>query len=60
MTRAYIAATGIVFALIFAAHIARVFAEGSGFLREPFFIGTSLAALGLAVWALVLLIRRRS
>jgi len=58
MMRCYVAATGIVFALIFAAHIARLFAEGSSLLREPFFIGTSLAALALAVWALVLLTRR--
>ena len=57
MMRCYVAATGIVFVLIFAAHIARLFAEGSGLLREPFFIGTSLAALALAVWALVLLVR---
>jgi hypothetical protein len=58
MMRCYVAATGIVFALIFAAHIARLFAEGSWLLREPFFIGTSLASLALAVWALVLLTRR--
>jgi hypothetical protein len=58
MMRCYVAATGIVFALIFAAHVARLFAEGSGLLREPFFIGTSLAALALGVWALVLLTRR--
>ncbi len=58
MMRCYVAATGIVFALLVAAHVARLFAEGSGLLREPFFIGTSLASLALAVWALVLLVRR--
>jgi len=56
--RCYIAATGIVFALIFAAHIARLFAEGSGLLRAPFFIGTTIASLALGVWAFVLLTRR--
>jgi hypothetical protein len=57
MMRCYVAATGIVFALIFAAHVARLFAEGSGLLREPFFIGTSLASLALAVWAAILVFR---
>jgi len=56
--RTYVAVTGIVFALIFAAHVARVWAEGSGLLREPLFIATSLAALALGVWALALLTRR--
>jgi hypothetical protein len=56
--RCYIAATGIVFGLIFAAHIARLFAEGSWLLREPFFIGTTIASLALGVWALVLLTKR--
>jgi hypothetical protein len=56
--RTYVAVTGLIFALIFAAHVARGWAEGSGLLREPFFIATSLAALALGVWALVLLTRR--
>ena len=59
MIRCYVAATGIVFALIFAAHIARLFAEGSGLLREPFFILTSALALGAAICAVLLLTRRR-
>jgi hypothetical protein len=57
--RCYVIATGIAFALIFAAHVARLFAEGSWLLREPMFILTSILSLGLAVWAAVLLIRRR-
>jgi hypothetical protein len=56
--RCYIAATGIVFALIFIAHVARVFAEGTGVLRQPMIIVTSIASLGLAIWAIILLTRK--
>jgi hypothetical protein len=58
--RCYVIATAIVFALIFVAHVARVFAEGTGILREPMIIVTSALSLGLAVWAVVLLTRPRS
>jgi hypothetical protein len=57
--RCYVIATGIAFALIFLAHVSRLFAEGSWLLREPMFILTSLLSLGLAVWAAVLIFRRR-
>jgi len=57
-TRCYIAATGVVFALMFVAHVARVMVEGTWLLREPLIIGTSIASLGLAVWAAYLLRRR--
>jgi hypothetical protein len=46
--RCYVIATGIVFAIIFVLHIARVFAEGTWILREPVFILTSLLSLGMA------------
>jgi len=58
LMRCYVIATGIVFALMFVAHVARVFAEGSGILREPLIIVTSVIALGFTVWAVVLLTRR--
>jgi len=57
--RCYVIATGIVFALMFVAHVARVFVEGSGILREPMIIVTSILSLGLAIWAF-LLVRRPS
>ena len=56
--RCYIAVTGALFALMFVAHIARAFAEGSGLLREPFFIFTTVASVGLATWAAILFFRR--
>jgi hypothetical protein len=57
--RCYVIATGIAFALIFLAHVARALAEGTAILREPMFILTSILSLGLAVWALVLVTRRQ-
>ena len=58
--RCYIAATGVVFALMFVAHIWRVAVEGFGLLREPMIIVSSLVALGFTAWAVALLIRRRA
>lgn len=56
--RCYVIATGIVFAIIFVLHIARIFAEGTWLLREPMFILTSVLSLGMAIWAVVLIIKR--
>ena len=49
--KAYVITTGVVFALILAAHVARVVAEGAHLLTEPVFIGTSLLSAGLCFWA---------
>jgi hypothetical protein len=58
MIRAYIGITGLIFALMVAAHVARVWVEGSGVLREPIIILTTIVSLGLSAWALYLLFRR--
>jgi hypothetical protein len=60
MVRAYIGVTGLVFALLFAAHVARIMAEGTGLLGDPIIILTSVLSLGLSLWALLILINRRS
>jgi hypothetical protein len=57
--RVYVGITGLVFALMFAAHAARIWAEGVGLLHEPIIVVTSALSLGLAVWAVVLLSNRR-
>ena len=57
--RCYIGITGLVFALMFAVHVARIFAEGPGIMREPIIVVTSVLSLGLAIWASVLLFNRR-
>jgi hypothetical protein len=57
--RCYVIATGIIFALMFVAHIARVYVEGTWVLREPMIMVTSVLSLGLAIWAAVLIRRPR-
>jgi hypothetical protein len=57
--RTYVGITGLVFALIFAAHLARVWAEGTGLLRQPLFIVTTGASLAAAICAVLLLSGRR-
>ena len=49
--KAYVFTTGVVFVLIIAAHIARVFAEGPRLLKEPSFVFTSILSIVLAAWA---------
>jgi len=53
--RYFITASGIIFALMFVAHVARVLVEGTAILHEPIIIATSVISLGMTVWALVLL-----
>jgi hypothetical protein len=57
--RTYVGITGLIFALIFAAHLARYWAEEPVLLRDTFFVLITGAALGLSVWAVVLLSNRR-
>ena len=55
--RTYVITSGIFFALIALAHVARVFAEGASVLAQPFFDITSTLAVGLALWAFQVLRR---
>ena len=56
--RTYVGITGLLFALMFAAHVARILAEGTGLLKEPLIAATTALSLGLCVWAVVLLSRQ--
>jgi hypothetical protein len=58
--RRYLIVTAAIFVLILGAHAARIVAEGTGLLIEPDFVLASLAALGMAIWAVVLLRRPQS
>jgi hypothetical protein len=53
--KAYLVTTGTVFGLLAAAHVWRVFAEGTHLAKEPFFVAITLmsAALGLWAWRLL-------
>jgi len=55
--RRYLIVSAAIFVLILGAHVARVVAEGTRLLIESDFVMASLAALGMAVWAIVLLRR---
>ena len=54
--KAYIITTGIVFALIAIAHVARIATETS-VLREPIFLVLTILAAALSIWAFVVLRR---
>lgn len=55
--RAYIITTGIIFALIAIAHIARIATEATHVLREPIFLVLTVVTAALSIWAFVLLRR---
>ena len=52
--KAYLVTTGVAFALVVVAHLARLLDEGAHLMKEPVFLATSLAALGVCAWAVVL------
>lgn len=56
--RAYVATTGAVFVLITFAHIWRVFEEGWGLAKDPWFLVATLLCVTLFLWAARLLWRR--
>ena len=47
----YILITGIVFALLFLAHVARLVLEGWQ-VASPVFVITTLASLAMCIWAI--------
>jgi hypothetical protein len=50
--RAYIITSGAIFALLVAAHVWRVAIEGLSVARDPWFLGSTLIAVGLSAWAI--------
>ncbi len=58
--KTYVITTGVVFAALVIAHVARLFAEGPRLLTEPFFVLMTAAAAALAVWAGWLVSRSRT
>lgn len=53
--KAYVLTTGVLFGLIFVAHIWRVIVEGPNLAKDPFYIVLTIAAAALSLWALRLL-----
>ena len=56
--KAYIAVTGLLFLALAAAHVMRIVQERH-LARDPWFIATTVIAIGMSVWA-VQLVRRRA
>jgi len=52
--RAYVMTTGILFGLLTLIHVWRYIQEGSQIV-EPFFVGITVLAAGLCLWAVRLL-----
>jgi len=53
--RAYVITTGVIFALIVAAHIWRIVVEGLVLARDPAFVMLTIAAGALSLWSLQVL-----
>jgi hypothetical protein len=53
--KAYLVTSGVAFALVLLAHVARVIVEGPGVVRDPWFLASTVAAAALCVWAIRLL-----
>lgn len=49
--RAYVITSGVIFALLVLAHLARIAIDGPGVLSDVFFVVATLIAGALAVWA---------
>lgn len=49
--KAYVITTGIVFALLTAAHVWRIVVEGTHLARDPWYLLITVLTALLAVWA---------
>jgi hypothetical protein len=59
VVKAYVITTGIVFALLTIAHLARMVMEEGHFSTDPFYLGITAATAALAVWAFYVVRRDR-
>jgi len=49
--KAYVVTTGVVFGLLTIAHVWRIVVEGLPLLTNPWWVGITVAAAALSVWA---------
>jgi hypothetical protein len=47
----YVITTGVVFGLLVVAHIWRLVEEGPALAKDPWYIGITIAAAALCLWA---------
>jgi hypothetical protein len=55
--KAFIATAGVAFGLLFLAHVARIFAEGTHLLTQAIFLATTVGSAGACIWAIIILKR---
>ena len=55
--RGYVITTTAMFGILALVHVARIVGEGTGPLREPVFLLTSLASVAMVAWGLATLRR---
>ena len=53
--KTYVMTTGLVFGLVFVAHIWRVMVEGIALAKDPVWVALTIAAAALCLWACRLL-----
>jgi hypothetical protein len=58
--RAYVAVTGVLFALLVVAHMARIFTEDASLASSPAYLLITACSAALSVWAWVVLRRAKS
>lgn len=58
--RLYVIVTGVLFALLAIAHVARMITEDPGLASDPIYLLITACAAGLSVWSGWLLRRSRS
>lgn len=52
--KTYIVVTGLAFALLALAHVARIFLEGWQVASSPVFVLTTLGSVAISAWAIFL------
>ena len=52
--KSYIIVTGLAFAFLALAHVARIFLEGWHVASSPVFVFTTLGSVAICIWALYL------
>ena len=58
--RLYVMVTGIIFALVVIAHVARMITEDASLATDPIYLLITACAAGLSVWSWLVLRRSRS
>lgn len=57
--RTYTITTGVIFSLLTIIHAWRLIAERSSLMAEPWYLGITVMALALSIWAWSLVARTR-